>query len=291
METLYIVGDSRSGSTLLQHLLAQRPGVIALGEVRRLQSLFMENALCSCGRPLCQCPFWLGIQSKLHEPLDELRTRPDLPAWRRRYGQVSAMAAMKLGSVPEKGLLSRERTVATCCLEIYRAASDLTGADVLVDSSKVPEQFLYLRLLAGGLVKPIFLLRDGRAVVWSKLKRYPDLSFSRLCWQWRNLALMTLVLRRLLPPDEREFLRYEDLCRSPHQVLRGLTKRLAIPEPAAGSTSSTSDRHDLGGSPSFEGKSEFTVRLDDRWRTEMTSKHLETFDRIAGPLNRKLGYD
>ena len=42
MRILYLVGDSRSGSTLLQHLLSLQPGVHALGELRRLGALARE---------------------------------------------------------------------------------------------------------------------------------------------------------------------------------------------------------------------------------------------------------
>jgi hypothetical protein len=32
------------------------------------------------------------------------------------------------------------------------------------------------------------------------------------------------------------------------------------------------------------------IRLDDRWRDNLTKTDLQEFDRIAGKLNRSLGY-
>ncbi|MBM3507047.1 MAG: sulfotransferase, partial [Alphaproteobacteria bacterium] len=46
---LCIVGDSRSGSTLLQYLLGMQPDVATVGELRRLGQLLAEGRPCSCG--------------------------------------------------------------------------------------------------------------------------------------------------------------------------------------------------------------------------------------------------
>ena len=49
---LFIVGSSRSGSTLLERLLNELPGVLSVGELKRMwRRGFVENRLCSCGQP------------------------------------------------------------------------------------------------------------------------------------------------------------------------------------------------------------------------------------------------
>ena len=64
MKVIYIVGDSRNGSTLLQHLLALQEGVMAVGEVRRLHEFAKDDAICACGQTLSRCPFWRGVGSR-----------------------------------------------------------------------------------------------------------------------------------------------------------------------------------------------------------------------------------
>ncbi|MDE0893033.1 MAG: hypothetical protein OSB14_12690, partial [Planctomycetota bacterium] len=49
-------------------------------------------------------------------------------------------------------------------------------------------------------------------------------------------------------------------------------------------------RHDIGGSPRFEGAERRALQLDERWREEMPKDALELFERRAGELNRFRGY-
>ncbi len=45
----------------------------------------------------------------------------------------------------------------------------------------------------------------------------------------------------------------------------------------------------FGNSMRLESQQE--VRLDDRWKTELNRDDLSTFERVAGTINRKLGYE
>jgi hypothetical protein len=52
VRVLYIGGWGRSGSTLLDLILGQAPGVFSAGEVREIwQSGLVENRPCGCERP------------------------------------------------------------------------------------------------------------------------------------------------------------------------------------------------------------------------------------------------
>ena len=63
---LFIVGASRSGSTLLERLLNELPGVMSVGELQRVwRRGFVENQLCSCGQPFHDCPFWGEVRQRL----------------------------------------------------------------------------------------------------------------------------------------------------------------------------------------------------------------------------------
>jgi len=59
IRVLYIGGWGRSGSTLLDLILGQAPGLFSAGEVREIwQSGLAENRLCGCERPFRDCSFW-----------------------------------------------------------------------------------------------------------------------------------------------------------------------------------------------------------------------------------------
>ena len=289
MRALYVVGDSRSGSTLLQHLLSLQEGVVALGEVRRLGHSMGTGRPCACGRPVEVCPFWTKVSLWLRTPLKDLPTLAALPARRRRLDQAADWAALATGLASPRRLVSRETKQAVGnTLRIYRAAADRTGGRVVVDSSKVPSQLLHLRAEAPGIVRPIFLVRDGRAIAFSKLRRRTDHTAELVARQFLNVSRWMLALKRVIPGSS--FVRYEDLCRDPAAVLQGILDPLGVPVRTTDLSRLPPERHDLGGSPRFKGGGAGEVTLDERWRTEMKTEDLAVFGRVAGKMNRRLGY-
>ena len=59
---LFVGGLGRSGSTVLDMLLAQEPGMVPVGEVRHLwERGLRDNDLCGCGAPFHDCPFWRAV--------------------------------------------------------------------------------------------------------------------------------------------------------------------------------------------------------------------------------------
>src|SRR5437870_4438917 len=61
VRVLYIGGCGRSGSTLLDRMLGQVPGVCSLGELTHLWRGLLDNAECGCGAPIRDCPFWRAV--------------------------------------------------------------------------------------------------------------------------------------------------------------------------------------------------------------------------------------
>ncbi len=62
MRILYIGGWGRSGSTLLDLMLGQAPGVFSAGEIREIwQSGLVENRPCGCEQPFRDCSFWQAV--------------------------------------------------------------------------------------------------------------------------------------------------------------------------------------------------------------------------------------
>ena len=56
---VYIAGYGRSGSTLLERILATHHSIEGLGETSSIfRSLSQEDAYCSCGDLVLQCPVW-----------------------------------------------------------------------------------------------------------------------------------------------------------------------------------------------------------------------------------------
>src|SRR5207237_908724 len=59
IKVVFIVGFTRSGSTLLEHLLSIAPGTVAVGELAYLwDPNVRNNSYCGCGVKWDCCPFW-----------------------------------------------------------------------------------------------------------------------------------------------------------------------------------------------------------------------------------------
>lgn len=296
MRALYILSDSRSGSTLLQYLLSLQKEIVALGEVRRLEQFVDCGGKCACGRPVNECPFWREIASRVGKPLEEIKTFLPLRLYRRRFGQVISWTALKLGlEVPARRLLAYERLVVADCLSIYRAAAELTGSHCVVDSSKVPSQFLHLYMGDKTLVQPIFLARDGRGVTCSKLQRSRQrgnkpLVAEQAARQWHDVNRAILTIQKVLPTSQRNFVHYEELCKRPPEILQGLLTQAGLRTQSIDLGSLAIESHHLGGSPHFRDSVPDRIELDEKWKTESSEETLATFEKLAGPLNRRLGY-
>ena len=281
----------------MQHLLALQDGVVALGEVRRLGQMAKTGTPpCACGRPVGECPFWTRVASLVGLPPDRIETALDLGPARRRLDGAAAWATLRLGLKEATGrMLRRERRVADNCLALHRAACELTGDRVAVDASKIPTHFLNLRLQGGESARPVFLVRDGRAVVWSKMQRRMQKGkghdAATMTRQWLNVSRAMLALQRVVPEPEEAFVRYEELCRDPGKVLESILGPLGVPVRTTDLRSLSAERHDLGGSPRFREALPEKIELDERWRTEMPEEALATFERIGGRMNRRLGYE
>ena len=288
MRILYLVGDSRSGSTLLQHLLSLQPGVHALGELRRLGALSRAGEACACGAPLGDCEFWCGVCGDVPST-ERVTERPrEGSAW--RMSTLREAVAIRGGLVPAGPFLrKRAHHAAAECHRLYEAVARETGASLLVDNSKEPDHFLHLRASYPDLVEPVFLHRDGRGLIWSKIRRAgvsADKAINGYIWMQRQIE----TARRAIGAKKATESLYEDLCRDPRAELERLLSPYKIPVETTDLGKLTAVRHDIGGSPTFQGEEKREIKLDERWREELPADALEEFERRASQLNRFRGY-
>ena len=65
-KVLYIAGDGRSGSTLLNIALGNHERVLAMGELCNLHRFVLgQSNWCSCGVPVSDCGFWQSVDQRL----------------------------------------------------------------------------------------------------------------------------------------------------------------------------------------------------------------------------------
>lgn len=279
---LCIVGDSRSGSTLLQYLLGMQPDVATVGELRRLGQLLAEGRPCSCGAALPRCPRWGPLLQAAGRVAPRragrLRRRADEVAGLLAHGR----ALRALARVVAPGAARQADTA----MRLYAGLAARETARVVIDSSKDPGHGLELALSGALPVRLLFLYRDGRAVVHSKVRR-TGIDADLAIRHWARLTrAMRLIERRVAGT----VVRYENLCADPRATLAtvlaplGVAVRLDDPPPSAAA------QHFLGGSPGFAVASVTRLTADESWRRDASPALLARFETLAGALNREIGY-
>jgi len=233
LRIIYIAGYGRSGSTLLERILASHASIWGTGELASLPYVIDdERTLCSCGQPIRACEFWGKVIAKLE---DQSRQR-----WRRTQGMIESPFGVCL--------LLKQNGVALAYKEITHAVMRAvweelpSGVRYIVDSSKTARR-RWLRPLslarhAGIPIKVIHLVRDGRGCLWSQLRgsnrkmemgepaqqRLPALR-TALSWPLANLGAH---LFQLFFPHDYFRVRYEDLVSNPASTLKSIGTFLGV---------------------------------------------------------------
>jgi len=292
---VYIAGSGRSGSTLVDSVLGQQPGVRSAGEVRYLwQRGILDDRTCGCGEPFSRCAEWQQVMAQLPEPVDaaamvraekaltRVRNVPGL-LWRRRRGQ-------RLGTHLTHTLP-----------QMYRAIRDQAAASVVVDSSKLPPYGLLLDDCEELALRVVHVVRDPRATVysWSRTKELPDFGDQRVMqqlplWKAAGLWLLWNATVDLAWRGRALRVRYEDFVADPLAQARriaefgdfALTSQWYRPGPEV----MLAPTHSVAGNPSRHRTGWVPVRSDDEWASRMPRHRAWLVTLLTWPLLLRYGY-
>nr|MBA3300165.1 hypothetical protein [Thermoleophilaceae bacterium] len=140
---LYIGGGTKSGSTLLDLMLGQVPSFFSVGELRQIwQRGLVENSRCGCKERFFDCPFWTAVGAEAFGGWGNVDVQEVL-ALRNSLDTVSSLRALKADSSDPSGDERIERYVRILD-PLLRAIGHVSGAGVIVDSSKTPSHALLL---------------------------------------------------------------------------------------------------------------------------------------------------
>lgn len=290
----YIASHSRSGSTLVGSVLGLAEGHVYVGEVREVwRDGLIDNQSCGCGEKFRDCPFWIQVflrafggfdteeVQRAGAQLNRINALPDtLPllwlAWRfpRRHG-------------------ARE-TYTTPLKKLYTAIHDVSGCNVIIDTSKKMRYAALLAATPGVDLKLTNLIRDPRGIIYSRLQRarhrdgsakplasgYEQTRIVRIMAAW---ACRNWLCARALRRSGGFRLLYEDFVKDQKWYLQGMLGEEAsrsVTQMLAEGTGQDFVQHQIGGNW-VRGLKISTV---ERWRTE-----LPWFPRIlAGLLSAPL---
>jgi hypothetical protein len=296
---LYIVGKGRSGSTILGDVLGSIKGVFHAGELWRLweQRVTSEHS-CSCGETVMNCSVWGRVLERVASTGVGRSAIADPAGVAARQARLFTFGGIARSAL--RRTLTTERAEARqLAAALYSAIGEITGATLVVDSSKWPLDPALLSPLPGVSTSVVHLVRDPRDVAasWQKLRLFPDTGkemptfsplHSALSWTARNLAAEWLN-RHIAEPMIR--VRYEDLVAEPRTTVNQVLSTAGFTGSADsifgdGPWVQLMPGHTIMGNPSrFDhGRIELAPRPGLRVVSRVP-------DLITYPLRRRYGYE
>jgi hypothetical protein len=296
---VYIMSPSYSGSTLLTFLLATHPRIATIGELKATNMGDVEKYTCSCGEFIRACGFWRTVGETLQRrgiPFDvgdfgtHFRCKSSATAdhlLRARVRGPLFETVRSLGTAGWPGCRRARARILERNLALIETIRQIQGADVFLDGSKDPVRLKHLLAAPLGAVKVIHLIRDGRGTANSYTKHYGT-TMDVAAVEWRQAQEECERMAGVLPPGACLSILYEDLCRRPDETLTRVFGFLDLEASAARRDFLAMEHHILGNPMRLRSTGQ--IVLDEKWRAELTEDSLACFDRVAGKLNRRLGY-
>jgi len=201
--------------------------------------------------------------------------------------------------------------------DVYEQVARITGRPVIVDSTKKPDWIRARRAELDAVGVPhrlIFLARDGRAVVNSRVRKYPDRAPEAVVDEWIGQIEATEALRAERP-DDTLLVRYEALATAPEATIRGVCAFLDLDFEPEMLAYETKRHHPLGGNTGTQSVVARANELDSdlaavpkrsrdyyaglrggfsldlRWRDELPRRVLDVFEARASSHNARFRWD
>lgn len=196
---------------------------------------------------------------------------------------------------------------------LYAQVAAHVGKSVIIDSTK-DERWIETRaaeVRAGGGTPVLLLLsRDGRAVVNSRLRKYPDRDPAEQIQAWVDkMATSQALFDAFDGPKMR--IRYEDLAENTEATLKALCDLIGLDYQPAMANFAAVEHHVLGGNSGTQfiaARSRYEdlgdafvslgsrtrdyyenhsgeIELDLRWMQEMKPEHRALFEQMAATAN------
>lgn len=284
---IYIIGDNRSGSTLLDYLLSSHPDAVSLGEVHHLHGHYYKEGTgksrgwkCSCGENVQECEFWSKILNNVsfNKNFKTKIEKQQSDFLKKMNDFLSVERALEDETIKESG-----KRMAGNRWKIYNAVAEETKKNIIIDSSKNADEAYFLNKHKQGNIRFILLNRDIHEVALSKNKRvkgmtddiksfynlkeqslYKTILFSFKVYRENHLILKTI--QKSTKKHITKTISYVKLTSDPQKTINEICNFLNISEfrvPKKTNIYETPS-HVLGGSPSrYESQ---PIQPDTRWK-------------------------
>jgi hypothetical protein len=169
---------------------------------------------------------------------------------------------------------------------LMQATCEVQHGRVFLDASKDPERLRIFRRFLRQPLKVIRILREGRGVANSYMKRHGvPMSVAA-----REVARTSAACDRMMAeirPEDQLTVTYETFCSGPSSTLESIYRLVGL-QRHSDTMLPSKNLHILGNDMRLG--SDNAIKLDEKWRSELSSADLGVFERIAGQQNRTYGY-
>ena len=300
---LFIAGCGRSGSTLIERILGQLPGVESVGELRHFWTEAAGgNRLCGCGEPILSCPFWAAVIRHLYGPkpvhqLTQLSVLPELVRTRHLPLLQSGMAEARFSR--------RVRGLTDELSRLLNTIRSETGAKLIVDSSKFPSYGWALSTVPEIDLFVLHLVRDPRAVAyswWHRRRGEPGLRsrMAGLTESPAKVAIRWILWNTFIEsewgrvPERYYRIRYEDFVRDPEPALVAVLDWIGVANDELPFTSGDEVRllptHSALGNPNRFQTGSVHIQPDEAWKTELPVRDRRLVTALTAPVLKRYGY-
>jgi len=306
---IYICAAGHSGSTLLDLLLGSHSKVESLGEITQLPKNISLNTICMCGKPVKECGLWTKVLSSIGEEMGvDLLSHPyvlnlgfinaqvivdhnhqnSIYNYRRKFSRALNYATLAYG--PKwlyKARIEGDHTILNN-FRLYKNIMHFQGVNCIVDSSKDYLKAVKLYYTEPKKVKLILLVRDGRGVFYSNLKRGASKKESLMAWLNHSRRAIKLINRHI---PERDYLivKYEDLGADTRRELRRICDFVGL-EYEENMLEFLAQTHHIANGNNMRFASSAKIRLDLAWQEKLGATEIDYFKRVAGSINQRFGY-
>lgn len=304
VKVLFLAGLGRSGSTIIANVLGQHPHAVSVGEVVHLWTRGLaDNELCGCGQPLQSCDFWSEVGRVAFGSWDAL----DLDALQELGRSIDRNRYIPLMLAPRlrRGRLEAQRRYTDVLTRLYRAMREVSGCEVIVDSTKHASYGYLLSTMDSIDLRVAHLVRESQGVAhsWAKIVARPEVtsgsddmprySPTRTSGKWWTYNALLHGMTPLRTP--RRLVRYEDVITEPRTAFRDLADLGGLdPAPLLDLVGDDwvelAPTHTVAGNPSRFRHGRVDLRLDREWVEKMPANDRRLVTALTWPMARAYGY-
>jgi hypothetical protein len=299
VKIIYLAGEGRSGTTLLEKLLAEQNNIFAGGELRYIwERSIKDDQLCSCGKRFSECEVWQRIISDIRENIN-------VDLFINTYNKIGRMRHYPFFKLLKKCNNKDFDIISNIYYKLYKSILKNTNSTYVIDSSKHPVFAHILSTNPNIELYVIHLIRDPRAVAYSSMKKrirpeikdrveympiYPSY-ISATAWKFVN------IVSEQLNKESKKYMRlkYEDMFKDIKATINKIGNFLELESINFDFIKSNNivklhSNHTTSGNPMRFKSGNIKLRIDDEWKENLSLKDKKIVEFICKKEMEKYGY-